>query len=126
MFQQSADAAWSSRLAAYPSRFGNVDLAGEEATIETHVDLELSGGLLIGGYECKVDLSHDGDDWAITGVEYRSEFGGPSDDFDVPALRQRSPDGSLADCLRREVLSHIDREYNALADKATSEARARG
>ena len=124
MFQQSADTIWSNKIAAYPDRFSNADLAGEQSTVETHIDIELSGGMLVGGYNAKVDLSHDGDDWEITGVEYSSDFGGPSDDFDAPKLREMKPDGSFKDMFRREVLQLIERQYQELADKATVAARA--
>lgn len=128
MFQQSADAVWSNRVAAYPDRFSNADLAGDEVTVETHVDIELSGGVFLGGFECKVDMSHDGDDWTMTGVEYCSDLAGMNgaDDFDIETLRNRAPDGSLRDLIRREVLQLLDRQYQVLADKATIEARARG
>lgn len=124
MFHSSADAIWSSRVAAYPDRFDNLDLTGDEVSLPAHVDIELSGGVLLGGFECEVDLRHDGDDWMLTGVSYCSDFGGPSDDFDAEALRTSAPDGSLRDLVRREVLQLLNGQYNSLADAATIKARA--
>lgn len=118
------DRIWGSRVAAYPEHFGNADLVGDEVTVPSHVDIELSGGVVVGGFDCDVDLRHDGDDWALVSVSYRSEFGGPSDDFDAEHLRGRAPDGTLGDLLRREILRLIDNQYNSLADAATLKARA--
>lgn len=125
MFHTTADQIWNQRLAAYPDRFSNADLAGEEVTLDTHIDIELSGGMLVGGYDCKVDMSNDGDDWAMTGVEYCSDLAGMNgaDDFDVPTLRATPPDGTLRDLIRREVLQLLDAQYNSLADAATIKAR---
>ena len=74
--------------------------------------------------DCVVTLEHDGDDWSIAAVAYRSEFGGPSHDFDVARLASRPPDGTLADLVEREILRLIEAQYNTLADAATREARA--
>lgn len=118
------DRLWGNRLAAYADRFDNADLSGEEVTLPAHVDLELPGGVIVGGYDCDVDMEHDGDDWAFTGITYRSDLGGASDDFDTEHLRQRAPDGSLCDLMRREILHLVDVQYNRLADEATLKARA--
>lgn len=123
MFHSSADAIWSSRLSAYPDRFDNVDLTGDEVSVSTHVDIELSGGVIVGGFNCKVDMRHDGDDWCITDITYESDFGGPSRDFDVEFLRARTPDGTLRDLFDREILAQVDKDYNRLADEATIKAR---
>lgn len=126
MFNSAAavvDRIWGDRLAAYPDRFDNVDLTGDQVTVPAHIDVELSGGVMVGGFDCEVCLTHDGSDWEITGVEYRSEFGGPSDSFDVAYLRKNPSDGSFRDLLRREILQLIDHQYNALADDATVKAR---
>ena len=104
--------------------FDNVDLMGDEVTLPAHVDIELSGGVLLGGFECEVDLRHDGDDWMLSGVSYCSDFGGPSDDFDAEALRTSAPDGSLRDLVRREVLQLLNGQYSSLADAASIKARA--
>lgn len=124
MFHSSADAIWSSRVAAYPDRLDNLDLTGDEVSLPAHVDIELPDGVLIGGFECEVDMRHDGDDWMLTGVSYCSDFGGPSDDFDTETLRASKPDGSLRDLIRREVLQLLNGQYNSLADAATIKARA--
>ena len=120
----TTDAIWSSRLAAYPDRLDGPDLAGRTADVPTHVELFGRAGVLIGGIDCTVTLEHDGDDWEIAAVAYRSEFGGAGHDFDAACLRARAPDGTLADLVEREILRLVDAEYNALADAATAEARA--
>ena len=119
----TTDAIWSSRLAAYPDRLDGPDLAGRTADVPALVELIGRAGVLIGGIDCTVTLEHDGDDWEIAAVAYRSEFGGPGHDFDVARLRSRDPDGTLADLVEREILRLVEREYNALADTATTEAR---
>lgn len=119
----ATDAIWANRLAAYPDRFAGPDLAGRTADVPAHVELIGRAGVLIGGIDCTVTLEHDGDDWEIAAVAYRSEFGGPGHDFDVARLRSRDPDGTLADLVEREILRLVEREYNALADTATTEAR---
>ncbi len=119
----NTDAIWANRLAAYPDRLGAPDLAGRTAEVPAHVELIGRAGVLLGGIDCTVTLEHDGDDWEIAAVAYRSEFGGPGHDFDVARLRNREPDGTLADLAEREILRLIDGEYNALADAATAEAR---
>ncbi|SCM79445.1 hypothetical protein KL86PLE_90406 [uncultured Pleomorphomonas sp.] len=118
------DAIWANRLAAYPDRFDEPDLAGEAVDVPAHVELIGRAGVLIGGIDCVVTMEHDGDDWEIAAVAYRSEFGGPGHDFDAPRLRSRPPDGTLADLAEREILRLVDGQYNALADAATAEARA--
>lgn len=120
----TTDAIWSSRLAAYPDRLEGPDLQGEAVEVPTHVELIGRAGVLLGGIDCVVTLEHDADDWEITAVAYRSEFGGPGHDFDVTRLRNREPDGTLADLAEREILRLVDGQYNALADAATAEARA--
>ena len=120
----TTDAIWSSRLAAYPDRLDGPDLAGRTADVPTHVELIGRAGVLIGGVDCVVTLEHDGDDWEIAAVAYRSEFGGAGHDFDAALLRTRAPDGTLADLVEREILRLVDGQYNALADAATAEARA--
>lgn len=118
------DAVWANRLAAYPDRFAGPDLQGESVDVPAHVELIGRAGVLIGGIDCVVTLEYDGDDWEISAVAYRSEFGGPGHDFDVARLRNREPDGTLADLAEREILRLVDGQYNALADAATREARA--
>jgi hypothetical protein len=120
----TTDAIWANRLAAYPDRFDDTDLTGEAVDVPAHVELIGRAGVLLGGIDCVVTLEHDGDDWEIAAVVYHSEFGGPSHDFDVPRLRSRAPDGTLADLAEREILRLVDGQYNALADAATREARA--
>lgn len=120
----NTDAIWSNRLASYPARFDNADLVGETVDVPAHVELIGRAGVLVGGMDCSVTMEHDGDDWAISAVSYRSEFGGPGHDFDVDRLRNRAPDGSLSDCIEREILRLVDLQYNSLADAATREARA--
>lgn len=120
----TTDAIWSSRLAAYPDRFEGPDLAGRTADVPAHVELFGRAGVLLGGIDCVVTLEHDGDDWEIAAIAYRSEFGGAGHDFDVARLRNRDPDGTLADLAEREILRLVEREYNSLADAATAEARA--
>ncbi len=117
------DAIWTHRLAAYPDRFRGPNLEGETVDVTTHVELMGRAGVLLGGIDCVVGMEHDGDDWEITAVSYRSEFGGPSHDFDVALLRSRAPDGTLADLAEREILRLIDGQYNTLADAATRQAR---
>ena len=117
------DAIWTNRLAAYPNRFQGPDLQGKAVDVPTHVELIGRAGVLIGGIDCLVTLEHDGDDWEIAAVAYRSEFGGPGHDFDAPRLRSREPEGTLADLAEREILRLVDGQYNALADTATAEAR---
>lgn len=121
----TTDAIWTSRLAAYPDRFAGPDLSGEAVDVPAHVELTGRAGVLIGGIDCVVTLEHDGDDWEIAAVAYRSEFGGPGHDFDAERLRSRTPDGTLADLVEREILRLVDGQYNALADAATAEARLR-
>lgn len=125
MFQPNAATMINARLAAVAASFTNADLAGEQITLPGHVDIELTGGLFLGGFECKVDMSHDGDDWEVTGIEYCSDLAGMNgaDDFDVPTLRATPPDGTLRDLIRREVLQLLDAQYNSLADAATIKAR---
>ena len=118
------DAIWANRLAAYPDRFDAPDLAGEAVDVPAHVELIGRAGVLIGGIDCVVTMEHDGDDWEIAAVAYRSEFGGAGHDFDAALLRTRAPDGTLADLVEREILRLVDGQYNALADAATAEARA--
>lgn len=118
-----ADAIWTRRLTVYPDRFRGSDQQGETADVTTHLELIGRAGVLIGGMDCVVSMEHEGDDWEIAAVTYRSEFGGPSHDFDVAHLRSRAPDGTLADVVEREILRLIDGQYNALADVATREAR---
>lgn len=118
-----ADAIWANRLATYPDRFKGPDLQGEAVDVPTHVELVGRAGVLLGGIDCVVGMAHDGDDWEIAAITYRSEFGGPSHDFDAALLRSRSPDGTLADLAEREILRLIEGQYNALADAATREAR---
>lgn len=124
-YQQAIlESAWLGKLDAYAGAFSsNADLSGEEVQLSAHVDIELLSGVLIGGFDCKVDLTHDSDDWDITGIEYRSEFGGPSASFDVGYLRKREPNGTLKDLIEREILHLVDVQYNALADEATVTAR---
>jgi hypothetical protein len=124
MFHSSADAIWSSRVAAYPDRFDTVDFSDDEVTLPAHVDIELSGGVLVGGFECEVDMRHEAGDWMLSGVSYCSDFGGPSDDFDAETLKASKPDGTLRDLIRREVLQLLSGQYNSLADAATIKARA--
>lgn len=119
----ATDAIWANRLATYPDRFAGPDLAGRTADVPAHVELIGRAGVLLGGIDCVVTLEHDGDDWEIAAVAYRSEFGGPGHDFDVARLRNREPDGTLADVAEREILRLVDGQYNALADAATAEAR---
>ena len=118
-----ADAIWTHRLAAYHDRLRGQDLEGAKVDVTTQVELAGRSGVLLGGIDCVVGMAHDGDDWEITAITYRSEFGGPSHDFDVAVLRSRAPDGTLADLAEREILRLIDGQYNALADAATREAR---
>jgi len=124
MFHASADAIWSNRLSAYPDRYDNADLAGEVAEIPTHVELFGRVGVFLAGMDCVVTMEHDGDDWDIAEISYRSEFGGPTHAFDVARLRTSDPDGTLADIVEREILRLIDVQYNPLADAATVKARA--
>lgn len=119
----NTDAIWTQRLATYPDRFGGPDLQGEAVEVPTHVELIGRAGVLIGGIDCVITLEHDGDDWEIAAITYRSEFGGPSHDFDAVRLRSRTSDGTLADLVEREILRLIDGQYNALADAATRDAR---
>jgi hypothetical protein len=119
----ATDAIWANRLAAYPDRFEGPALEGKTADVPTHVELIGRAGVLLGGIDCVVTLEHDGDDWEIAAVAYRSEFGGPGHDFDVSRLRAREPDGTLADTAEREILRLVDGQYNTLADAATAEAR---
>lgn len=131
MFQQSADAIWSNKIAAYPNKGSSLKLAGSVETVETHVELSVPSNeegkhVIISGFNCEVDMEHDGYDWMIVGVEYRSEFGGPSDDFDAPKLREMKPDGTFKDCIRREVLALLTCDRANLAKEATEQARARG
>lgn len=119
----TTDAIWANRLSAYPDRLAGPDLEGETVDVPTHVELIGRAGVLIGGIDCVVTLEHDGDDWGIAAIAYRSEFGGPGHDFDVSRLKSRTPDGSLADVIEREILRLVDGQYNALADAATREAR---
>lgn len=119
----NTDAIWANRLAAYPDRFEGPDLNGETVEVPTHVELIGRASVLLGGIDCVVTLEHDGDDWEIAAVAYRSEFGGPGHDFDVERLRTRDPDGTLADMVEREILRLVDGQYNTLADAATHEAR---
>ncbi|WP_370677070.1 hypothetical protein [Pleomorphomonas sp. PLEO] len=116
------DAIWSNRLAAYPDRLEGPNLQSESVDVTTHVELIGRAGVLLGGIDCVVTLEHDGDDWEIAAVAYRSEFGGPGHDFDVPRLRSRAPDGTLADLAEREILRLVDGQYNTLADAASAEA----
>lgn len=118
-----ADAIWTQRLTTYPDRFKGPDLEGETAEVPAHVELIGQAGVLLGGIDCVVSMQHDGDDWEIAAVTYRSEFGGPSHDFDVALLKSRAADGTLADLAEREILRLIDGQYNALADAATRETR---
>lgn len=120
----NTDAIWADRLAAYPDCFEGADLLGEAVDVPTHVELIGRAGVLLGGIDCVVTLEHDGDDWEIAAVAYRSEFGGAGHDFDVRGLRSRAPDGTLADLAEREILRLVDGQYNALADAATAEARS--
>lgn len=117
------DAIWADRLATYPDRFKGPDLQGEAIDVPAHVELIGRAGVLIGGIDCVITLEHDGDDWEIAAIAYRSEFGGPGHDFDVSRLRSREPDGTLADLAEREILRLVTSQYNALADAATREAR---
>lgn len=117
------DAIRANRLAAYPNRLDGPNLAGRTADVPAHVELIGRAGVLLGGIDCVVTLEHDGDDWEIAAVAYRSEFGGPGHDFDAARLRSRAPDGTLADLAEREILRLVDGQYNALADAATAEAR---
>lgn len=119
----NTDTIWANRLATYPDRFNGPDLRGEAVDVPTHVELVGRAGVLLGGIDCVVSMAHDDDDWEIIAVTYRSEFGGPSHDFDVAVLRSRAPDGTLADLAERAILRLIDGQYNALADAATREAR---
>lgn len=116
------DAIWANRLAAYPHRFDGPDLQGASVEVPAHVELIGRAGVLLGGIDCVVTLDHDGDDWEISAVAYRSEFGGPGHDFDAARLRSRQPDGTLADLAEREILRLVDGQYNALADAASRRA----
>lgn len=117
------DTIWAGRLAAYPHRLDGPDLDGASVDVDAHVELTGRAGVLLGGIDCVVTLEHDGDDWEIAAIAYRSEFGGPGHDFDVARLRNREPDGTLADLAEREILRLVDGQYNTLADAATAEAR---
>lgn len=119
----NTDAIWANRLAAYPDRLEGPDLSGKTADVPTHVELIGRAGVLLGGLDCVVTMEHDGDDWEIVAVAYRSEFGGPGHDFDVSRLRSREPDGTLADLAEREILRLVNGQYNSLADAATRDAR---
>ncbi|MCM5557591.1 hypothetical protein [Pleomorphomonas sp. JP5] len=118
------EAIWAGRLATYPNRLDGPDLDGASVDVDAHVELFGRAGVLLGGIDCVVTMEHDGDDWAIAAVAYRSEFGGASHDFDVARLRNRSPEGTLADLAEREILRLVDAQYNALADAATRQARS--
>lgn len=122
MFQHTADAVWSDKLSAYPDGSPKPDLTGETVTLSTHVNMTVgSNGTIVGGFDCEVDMEHDGEDWSVTGIGYKSEFGGPSRDFDVVLLRARAPDGTFADLFDREILKLIDWQYNELANRADAE-----
>ena len=117
------DAIQGHRRAEY-TKEDETDFTGETSTVEAYIVLR-PGTDEECGYNCEVDLSHDGIGWAITGIEYRSEYGGDADDFDIQALEDAAPDGSLVDSMRREVLKQVRRQYQGLADLATEKTERR-
>ena len=122
------DAIQGSRQATY-TKEDETNLAGENATVPAYITLSIEKGegkgVYVGGYNCLVDLSHDGIGWELLGVEYRSEYGGDADDFDIQALEDAAPDGTLVDSMRRSVLKLVRAQYQDLADLATEKTERR-